>query len=71
MRETRIESGALAVIVDIDGTLISRGRLIEKTYAYIDDMQDTKIFIVTGRNDSTRAETEADHRLPIERKAEA
>lgn len=60
MSQTRIESGALAVIVDIDGTLISGGRLIEKTYAYIDDMQDTKIFIVTGRNDSTRAETEAE-----------
>jgi HK97 family phage prohead protease len=56
----RIESGPLAVIVDIDGTLISGGRLIEKTYAYIDDMQDTKIFIVTGRNDSTRAETQAE-----------
>jgi len=56
----RIESGKLAVIVDIDGTLISNGRLIEKTYAYIDDMQDTEIFIVTGRNDSTRAETEAE-----------
>jgi HK97 family phage prohead protease len=55
----RIESGPLAVIVDIDGTLISGGRLIQKTYNYIDDMQDTEIFIVTGRNDSTRAETEA------------
>jgi len=56
----RIESGPLAVIVDIDGTLISGGRLIQKTYAYIDDMQDTEIFIVTGRNDSTRGETEAE-----------
>jgi len=55
----RIDSGPLAVIVDIDGTLISGGRLIQKTYNYIDDMQDTEIFIVTGRNDSTRAETEA------------
>ena len=56
----RIESGPLAVIVDIDGTLISGGRLIEKTYNYIDDMQDTEIFIVTGRNDSTRDATVAE-----------
>jgi HK97 family phage prohead protease len=56
----RIESGPLAVIVDIDGTLISGGRLIEKTYAYIDDMQDTEIFIVTGRNISQRDETVAE-----------
>lgn len=56
----RIESGPLAVIVDIDGTLISGGRLIEKTYAYIDDMQDTEIFIVTGRNDSERDSTIAE-----------
>ena len=55
----RIESGPLAVIVDIDGTLIERGQLIEKTYAYIDDMEDTEIFIVTGRNVSQREETVA------------
>jgi HK97 family phage prohead protease len=53
----RIESGPLAVIVDIDGTLIENGRLIEKTYAYIDDMEDTQIFIVTGRNVSQRDST--------------
>jgi len=53
----RIESGPLAVIVDIDGTLISNGRLIQKTYYYIDDMEDTEIFIVTGRNDSQRDST--------------
>jgi len=56
----RIESGPLAVIVDIDGTLISGGRLIQKTYNYIDDMQDTEIFIVTGRNDSERESTVAE-----------
>lgn len=56
----RIESGALAVIVDIDGTLIENGRLIEKTYAYIDDMEDTEILIVTGRNDSQRDATVAE-----------
>jgi hypothetical protein len=46
--------------VDIDGTLISGGRLIEKTYNYIDDMEDTEIFIVTGRNDSERDSTIAE-----------
>lgn len=56
----RIESGPLAVIVDIDGTLISDGRLIKKTYNYIDDMEDTEIFIVTGRNDSERESTIAE-----------
>ena len=53
----RNESGPLAVIVDIDGTLISGGRLIQKTYDYIAAMKDTKIFIVTGRNTSQRDET--------------
>jgi uncharacterized protein len=56
----RIDSGPLAVIVDIDDTLIRDGQLIEKTYNYLDDMEDTEIFIVTGRNDSTRDETVAE-----------
>jgi len=56
----RIESGPLAVIVDIDGTLIQAGQLVQKTYAYIDDMQDTEIFIVTGRNVSQRESTIAE-----------
>jgi hypothetical protein len=56
----RIDSGPLAVIVDIDDTLIRNGQLIEKTYNYLDDMEDTAIFIVTGRNDSTREETVAE-----------
>lgn len=60
MNSIRIDSGPLAVIVDIDGTLISGGELIQKTYDYIDAMEDTEIFIVTGRNDSTRAETVAE-----------
>jgi uncharacterized protein len=55
----RIDSGPLAVIVDIDDTLIRDGQLIQKTYNYLDDMEDTEIFIVTGRNDSTRDETVA------------
>jgi uncharacterized protein len=54
----RIESGPLAVIVDIDGTLIdNNGDLIERTYNYLDDMDDTQIFIVTGRNESDREST--------------
>jgi uncharacterized protein len=56
----RIDSGPLAVIVDIDDTLIRNGQLIQKTYNYLDDMEDTEIFIVTGRNDSTRDETVAE-----------
>ena len=60
----RIESGPLAVIVDIDGTLITNdGKLIEKTYNYLDDMSDTEIFIVTARvmseRDSTIAELDS------------
>jgi HK97 family phage prohead protease len=54
----RIESGPLAVIVDIDGTLIDdNGDLIERTYNYLDDMDDTAIFIVTGRNEADREST--------------
>jgi HK97 family phage prohead protease len=57
----RIESGPLAVIVDIDGTLISNdGALIEKTYNYLDDMSDTEIFIVTARVVADRDETVAE-----------
>jgi hypothetical protein len=56
----RIESGPLAVIVDIDGTLISNGQLIEKTYNYLDDMTDTEIFIVTARVMADRDETVAE-----------
>jgi HK97 family phage prohead protease len=57
----RIESGLLAVIVDIDGTLISNdGVLIQKTYNYLDDMDDTEIFIVTARVISDRDSTVAE-----------
>jgi len=55
----RLDSGPLAVIVDIDDTLIRDGQLIQKTYNYLDDMEDTEIFIVTGRNVSQRDETVA------------
>jgi len=53
----RIESGPLAVIVDIDGTLIGRDGRIEETNTYLEEMTDTSIFIVTGRNVSRRDET--------------
>jgi HK97 family phage prohead protease len=53
----RVESGPLAVIVDIDGTLIGSNGRIEETNTYLEDMNDTSIFIVTGRNVSRRDET--------------
>jgi uncharacterized protein len=53
----RIESGPQAVIVDIDGTLIDGGGRVEKVYNFLDDMEDTAIFIVTGRNVDRRDET--------------
>ena len=57
----RIESGPQAVIVDIDGTLISNnGQLIERTYNFLDDMSDTEIFIVTARVVADRDETVAE-----------
>jgi uncharacterized protein len=53
----RIESGPQAVIVDIDGTLIGSNGRIEKVYNFLDDMEDTAIFIVTGRNVDDREST--------------
>lgn len=53
----RIDSGPQAVIVDIDGTLIGSDGRIEKVYNFLDDMEDTEIFIVTGRNSDRREET--------------
>jgi len=53
----RIDSGAQAVIVDIDGTLITSGGRNEKVYNFLDDMEDTEIFIVTGRNVDDREST--------------
>jgi len=55
--DKRIDSGPQAVIVDIDGTLIQNGRRVEKVYNFLDDMSDTSIFIVTGRNTSDREST--------------
>ena len=53
----RLDSGPQAVIVDIDGTLIGSGGRIEKVYNFLDDMTDTEIFIVTGRNVDDREST--------------
>ena len=56
----RIESGPQAVIVDIDGTLINSGGRVERVYNFLDDMEDTEIFIVTGRNVNDREATIAE-----------
>jgi HK97 family phage prohead protease len=53
----RLESGPQAVIVDIDGTLITSGGRNERVYNFLDDMEDTEIFIVTGRNVDDREST--------------
>ena len=53
----RLESGPQAVIVDIDGTLITSGGRNERVYNFLDDMEDTAIFIVTGRNVDDREST--------------
>lgn len=53
----RLDSGPYAVIVDIDGILISGGNRIERTYNFLEAMDDTEIIIVTGRPASTREET--------------
>lgn len=55
--DVRLESGPQAVIVDIDGTLIGSDGRIERVYNFLDDMTDTAIFIVTGRNNSQREAT--------------
>jgi HK97 family phage prohead protease len=57
LRSIRLDSGPQAVIVDIDGTLIGSGGRIEKVYNFLDDMTDTEIFIVTGRNVDDREST--------------
>ena len=56
-RDLRIESGPLAVIADIDGTLIDNNQRIDKVYEYLDEMTDTAIFIVTARNEGQREAT--------------
>ena len=53
----RIDSGPQAVIVDIDGILISGGNRVERTYNFLEAMDETEIIIVTGRPASNREET--------------
>ena len=55
----RDATGADAVIVDIDGTLIYDGERVDTVYDYVDEL-DAEIFIVTGRPESQRAETIAE-----------
>ena len=56
--EVSDESGAPAVIADIDGTLITfNGDRNEKVYAYLESFDDTEIVIVTARLESERDET--------------
>jgi len=57
LKSIRLDSGPQAVIVDIDGTLIGSGGRNEKVYNFLDDMTDTEIFIVTGRNVDDREST--------------
>ena len=52
----RNASGEKIIISDIDGTLINGGRLIQKTYDYIQSLEGN-LFIVTGRPVSQRSET--------------
>ena len=52
------ESGAQAVLADIDGTLITfGGDRNEKVYAYLESFDDTEIIIVTARLESEREAT--------------
>jgi HK97 family phage prohead protease len=53
----RALDGQDAVIVDIDGTLIISGGRNDKVYEFVEAM-DAEVFIVTGRPESDRAETE-------------
>lgn len=55
--DERLDSGPQAVIVDIDGILIINGQRVEKTYNFLEAMDETEIIIVTGRPVSTRRET--------------
>ena len=57
LRHIRLDSGPQAVIVDIDGTLIQGGQRVEKVYEFLDDMDDTAIFIVTARTENRREST--------------
>lgn len=57
--ESRDLNGDVAVICDIDGTLISNGELNDKVYEFVSSM-DALLFIVTGRPESQRDDTVAE-----------
>lgn len=52
----RNENGDPIIISDLDDTLVSGNRLIQKTWNYIQDLEGA-LFIVTGRASSTEEET--------------
>lgn len=54
--EDRNLDGADVIISDIDGTLINGGRLVERVWSYIQEL-DVELFIVTGRPESERDST--------------
>jgi HK97 family phage prohead protease len=54
----RDNSYPLAVISDIDGILIVDDQRDEKAYAYLADMEDTRIILVTARLEGERDRTE-------------
>jgi HK97 family phage prohead protease len=53
----RVADGPLAVITDIDGILLVNNQLQQNTYNYLDEMEDTFIFIVTARLEADRERT--------------
>lgn len=57
--ELRVGEGPDAIISDIDGTLIFEGVRNEKVWRYLLE-EGGAIIIITGRNEETRAETEAE-----------
>ena len=56
--EARNLNGPTVKISDIDGTLIQGGRRVEKVWAYLQD-EEGALFIVTGRPESDRDNTES------------
>ena len=49
-------AGEKVIIVDIDGTIVSGGRLVQRVWDFIQGL-DGAVFIVTGRPESDRANT--------------
>ena len=57
--EVRVGSGSKVIICDIDGTLINGGNRVNKVWDYI-QAEEGSLYLVTGRPESTRTETEAE-----------